>query len=104
MPFDPSKFDFTMILIMLTTVGMMVVRTKARLENNWPMFYWLTLLYITYTRTDTWDFNLIAGGAAAGLLLRFEVMAAALVTTAQLVEFAAWGYILYHGCRIVFYQ
>ena len=49
----------------------------------------------------TGDFNVVVAGTVAALLLRFEVMAHGLVTAVQMVEFAIWGYILYHGCRLI---
>ena len=103
MPFDPSKFEASIFLLLLLTAGMMFVRLKAKLDNNWPVLYWLLLLYISYTRTDTWDFNVVAAGAVAALLLRYEFMVPGLITAFQLVEFGIWGYILYEGCRILFY-
>ena len=103
MPFDSSSFDGTILMLLALTVGMMVVRFKAKLENNWPVFYWMLLVYIAYSRHDTWNFNVVSAGAISALLLRFEVMAPGLITLVQMVEFTIWGYILYHGCRIVFY-
>ena len=101
MPFDSSSFDGTVFMLLVLTIGMMVVRFKARLDNNWPLFYWVLFVYITYTRRDTWDFNVVVAGTVAALLLRFEVMANGLVAAVQMVEFAIWGYILYQGCRLI---
>lgn len=103
MPFDPSKFEGTIFMLLVLTAGMIMVRMKARLDNNWPVFYWALFLYVAYTRTDTWDFTVVAAGAVAGLLLRFEFMASGLTVAFQIVEFAVWGYILYYGCILVFF-
>ena len=103
MPVDVSKFDGAMLMLLGLTVGMMVVRLKARLDNNWPVFYWMLIVYLAYTRDDTWNFNIIAAGGVAAMLLRFEVMAPGLIMAVQMVEFAIWGYILYEGLRIVFF-
>lgn len=103
MPFDVTYFDGTMLMLLGLSIGMMVVRLKARLDNNWPVFYWMLIVYIAYSRDDTWNFNVVSTGAIAALLLRFEVMAQGFITVVQMVEFAVWGYILYHGLRLVFY-
>jgi hypothetical protein len=89
MPFDPSKFEGTIFMLLVLTAGMMMVRMKARLDNNWPVFYWAL-------------FTVVAAGAVAALLLRFEFMASGLMVAFQIVEFAVWGYILYYGCILVF--
>src|SRR5687768_914911 len=103
MPFDGTYFDGTMVMLLALTAGMMVVRVKARLDNNWPVFYWMLIVYVAYSRHDTWNFNVVSAGAVAALLLRFEVMAQGFIVLVQMVEFAVWGYILYHGLRLVFY-
>lgn len=102
MPFDPSQFEGTIFMLLVLTAGMMVVRMRARLDNNWLVLYWALLLWVSYTRTNTWDVSFVAVGAVAAMLLRFEFMAAGLITAVQVLEFVVWGYILYHGCVLVF--
>ena len=103
MPFDASSFNGTVLMLLALTIGMMVVRFKGKLDNNWLVLYWMLFVYISYSRDDTWNFNVVSAGAIAGLLLRFEMMTPGLITAVQMIECGIWGYILYHGCHIVFY-
>jgi len=85
-----------MLLLMAFTVGMMIVRSRKPLENNWPMLYWVLVLLISIRWSEeTWDFRLVLAGAAAGFLLRFEFMNTLLTRFFQVVEFGTWICILY---------
>jgi hypothetical protein len=102
MRLDEWQLQAVLFLLLVFTAGMILVRLKAQLDNNWPVFYWLVVLWFAQTQRDTWDFNFVIAGAVAALLLRYEFMAPGLVILIQVIEFAVWGYILYQGCILVF--
>lgn len=102
MDFRATNFTVTVLLLMAFTVFMIVVRHKKPLESNWPMIYWVVIVFFTLFRTEeTFDLNIILAGLVSGLLLRFEFMSSVLVGVARFVELLIWGYVLYRGSAIV---
>jgi hypothetical protein len=100
MSFQASNFTVSVILLMAFTIGMIIVRGRKPLENNWPLYYWMIILLFTLT-WESWDERLILVGAIAGLILRFEFLGESFVKMFRFVEICVWVYILYAGLHLV---
>ncbi|MGH9631869.1 MAG: hypothetical protein ACRD7E_26485 [Bryobacteraceae bacterium] len=102
MDFRATNFTVTVLLLMAVTAFMVVVRYQKPLENNWPLVYWISLVFFTlFRREETFDVNIILVGLVSGLLLRFEFMNNFLIGMTRFVELMIWGYVLYRGFVIV---
>jgi hypothetical protein len=87
-----------MLLLLAFTIGMMIVRIRKPLDNNWPAIYWALIVVVTVRWPEVdWNPRIVMTGAAAGLLLRFEFLHDILERLLTVVEFTIWIYILQSG-------
>src|SRR5512138_3293341 len=104
MHFKATNYTVSILILMVLTIGMMIVRGKKPLENNWPLFYWILMVIVCLKwPEDAWDYRLVLTGAAAGFLLRFEFMGNTFVKVVRFVEFCIWIFILYAGFGMIIY-
>jgi hypothetical protein len=104
MSFRATNFSVTVLLLMALTLFMIGVRNKKPLDNSWPLIYWITVFLFTLVREEeTFDLNVVLVGVGAGMLLRFEFMNAFFIRLIKGIELAVWAYILYQGCKVIFY-
>jgi hypothetical protein len=97
-----TNFSVTVVLLVAFTIFIAVVRSKKPLENNWPVLYWLLVLFFTLVRPeDTFRFDVLLVGFACGLLLRFEFMNSFFIQLFRVLEFLVMLYIVCRGIQIV---
>jgi len=102
MNFRATNFSFTVLLLIALTIFMMFVRNKKRLDNSWPLIYWLMVVMFTIVREeDTFQLPIIAIGLLAGMLLRFEFMNIFFIRLVKSVEVVIWCYVIYRGFQII---
>jgi hypothetical protein len=98
MGFAATNYTVSMLLLMAFTVGMMIVRGKKPLDNNWPLFYWILVLLVSIRwPSDFWEFHVVLAGAVAGAMLRYEFMNRHFVWLFRFIELAVQIYMLYFG-------
>jgi hypothetical protein len=96
MGFTATNYTVSVLLLVVFTIGMMIVRAKKPLENNWPLLYWILIVLIAIRwPDDTWDFRLVLTGAAAGAMLRFEFMNRWFVGVFRFIEIVVQLYMIY---------
>ncbi len=104
MSFRATNFSVTVLLLIALTIFIAGVRNKKPLENNWPLIYWLlAFLFILVREEETYNFNIILIGLAAGFLLRFEFMNNFFVRLVKTVEIGVWIYVVYRGFQMILY-
>lgn len=92
--FQPSAFNITTFLLLALTVWTIYSRYRTRLENNWPLFYYLALVAYTRKFEQVMDFNYVLVAIVCAALLRFEFLGGWFVKVLQFVETAALGYVI----------
>ena len=97
-----TNFTVTMALLIAFTIFIAVVRSKKPLENNWPLLYWILVVFFTLVRSeDSFNFYYLLVGFVCGLLLRFEFMNAVFIQIFRVLEFAVMLYIVCRGIQII---
>ncbi|MBI1897672.1 MAG: hypothetical protein HYZ57_00930 [Acidobacteria bacterium] len=100
--FRATNFTVTLLLLLAFTIFMAGFRQRKPLENNWPLLYWLLVVFFTLVRPEeTFNFSIILVGLACGMLLRFEFMNDFFVKTVKVVEMLVWLYILWRGFEMI---
>ena len=97
-----TNFTVTMALLVAFTIFIAVVRSKKPLENNWPLVYWILVVFFTVVRAEE-SFNLtyLLVGLTCGLLLRFEFMNPFFIRIIRAAEFAVMLYVVCRGVQII---
>jgi hypothetical protein len=97
-----TNFTVTMALLVAFTIFIAVVRSKKPLENNWPLLYWILVVFFAFVRPEE-SFNptYLLIGLGCGLLLRFEFMNSIFIRIIRTVEFAVMLYVVCRGIQII---
>jgi hypothetical protein len=91
-----------MALLIAFTIFIAVVRSKRPLENNWPLLYWILVVFFVLVRAeDSFNPTYLLIGLASGLLLRFEFMNSMFIRIIRTVELAAMLYVVCRGIQII---
>ena len=93
---SPKEYGIVVMLTILT-IGMILVRSKARVEANWLPLYWGLMLFVSVRIDETWDYRLILGGLITAMMLRFEFISQGFETLFRTVEMIFFGYVLYRS-------
>ena len=72
--FQPTAINVTTLLMVAITVWLIYNRQRGRLDSNWPLFYYIALVFYSKSFQDALHPNMVFIGVVAGLLLRFEFM------------------------------
>ena len=102
MSFHATNFTVSILLLLALTVFMAVVRTRKPLENNWVLFYWMLVTFVTIANpAEIFDFRFVLIGLMAGLVLRFEFMNRTFTRLAMTVEMFAFAYVFFCGWAVI---
>jgi hypothetical protein len=98
MSFHATNFTVSILLLMVLTAFMAVVRIRTPLENNWLLFYWILMAFVTMVNAaEVIDVRILVVGVVAGLLLRFEFMNRTFAGFVIAVELSVMAYLLFCG-------
>ena len=93
-------FDFTAsklvtALLMGLTAWLGFTRSSTKLESNWPLFYYLFLVFYLKVFEDSLDPYLVYVGTVSALFLRFEFMGGWFLKFVRGVELFILAYIIF---------
>jgi len=73
---DPrfSGFNVTTVVFAILTLWLLVARFRGLVEGNWPLFYYIGVIFYTSIFPDNLDPAWVYAGVVVTLLLRFEYM------------------------------
>jgi len=77
----------------LATVWMAIMRSRMRIDNSWPLFYYLGLTFYLNTVDLVLDPYVVYVAVVCALLLRFEFMNERVVLLVRFLELCAMGLI-----------
>lgn len=98
----PSAFNITTLLLLALTIWMINSRYRTRLENNFPLFYYLALVAYTRKFDQVLEFNYILVAIVLAALLRFEFLGGWMVKVLQYTETAVLVYVIIRCVSAVF--
>ncbi|MBI4903276.1 MAG: hypothetical protein HY820_06565 [Acidobacteria bacterium] len=98
----PTAFNITTLIMLALTVWSINSRYRTRLENNWPLFYYLGLVLYTRKFDTVLEFNYVLLAIICATLLRFEFLGGWFVKVLQFVETAILVYVIIRFISAVF--
>jgi hypothetical protein len=91
----------TMILVGLT-VWLAIARNRIRLENNWPLVYYLLLVLYQKRYPDNIEPIWVYIGVVTALFLRFEFVGGIVTKFLRGVELVVLAYITWRCLGVIF--
>ena len=101
MYFKVTLFNVITLLLMGLTVWVIVTRARGKVENNWPLVYYLLVLVYWKVFEGGLHFYWVYTGLAAAVFLRFEFMGGVVLTFVRLIEYCFLVYMIVRGLQLV---
>ncbi len=95
MYFRFTLFNSLTLFVMALTIGMIYARFRYRLENTWLLAYYVVVVGFWLAFEGSLAAPWVIGGAACGVLLRFEFMGGFVVNSVRVLELVFFGYVLW---------
>ena len=86
------------------TVWLFSVRSRLATENNWPLVYYLGMVFYQKTGGRFVDANMIYAGVVCAMMIRFEFMSANVVKIFRFFEAICFIYIIWRCLDFVFFS
>ncbi len=99
--FNLTAFNFISAVLLGLTIWVGVSRFTSKLENNWPLFYYVFLVLYLKTFDRALDPYTIYVGVVSALFLRFEFMGGWFLKFVRTVEMAVLGYVVYRCFMLI---
>jgi hypothetical protein len=99
---QPNTFNITTLLLMVLTATAMFMRYRIRMENSWPLIYYIALVAYTQKFDDIMNTLPVYVALACALLLRFEFMSGWILRLIMYVESACLAYVLVRCLQVLY--
>lgn len=98
----PTTVNITTLLLLSLTVWVLWTRHRTRLDNNWPLFYYVAL--VAYSKKFDQVFNpaAIFSVVVSALLLRFEFLGGWVLKLIKVIESALLVFIIVRCLQVLF--
>ncbi|MBI3681845.1 MAG: hypothetical protein HY235_15805 [Acidobacteria bacterium] len=98
----PTTFNITTLLLIGLTCWVLWIRHRSRLENNWPLLYYVALVAYSKKFDEVVPPFVVLGCVVAALLLRFEFLGGWVLKGIKVIESAALVYVLLRALQALF--
>jgi hypothetical protein len=96
-----ASFNITTAVLIGLTVWLVVGRFKARADSNWPLFYYIGLVFYHQAYPGRLNPYVILTGVIAALFIRFEFMGGWIGYLLRGIELGVLAYILFILANLV---
>lgn len=93
--FTFTTFNIISAVLLGVTIWVGVSRFTSKLENNWPLFYYVFVVLYQKTFDGALDPYTVYVGVVSALFLRFEFMGGWFLKFVRSVELAVLCYVVY---------
>lgn len=94
MYFRWTLFNGCTLLVAAITAALIAARLRRVLQSNWPLLYYAAVLGYWKGFEGSLNTAWVFLGGACGLLLRFEFIGGAPLTSVRILEFLFFGYVI----------
>jgi len=103
MSLNLSNEGLLTIILAGMTIWLAVVRGRLRMENNWPLIYYLLLVLYQKRYPDNIAPIGVYIGVVNALFLRFEFVGGIMVKILRAIEIMVLAYVLWRCLGVIFY-
>ncbi|MBI2686092.1 MAG: hypothetical protein HYX27_07240 [Acidobacteria bacterium] len=104
MSFRFSDIELLALVACGLTVWLFVMRGRLALENNWPLVYYLGMVFYQKTGGQFLDANFLYAGVVCAMMIRFEFMSQGFVKTFRVIEAICLIYIIWRCIDFVLFR
>ena len=99
-----SDLELLALVASAFTVWLFVARGRMALESNWPLFYYLAMVFYQKSGGRFIDANFIYAGVVCAMMIRFEFMSPGVVKIFRVIEAVCLIYIIWRCLDFVLFR
>jgi hypothetical protein len=96
-----TPFNVITFIMMVATAGVIWMRYRKTVENNWPLFYYLGIVVYLKAFDGSLEPLAVYVGMVAALFLRFEFLGGFILKSVKVVDLLILGYFLWRGGSMI---
>lgn len=86
------------------TAWLFSMRGRLATESNWPLFYYLAMVFYQKTGGRFIEANFIYAGVVCAMLIRFEFLSSGFIKVFRFIEAICLTYIIWRCLDFVFFR
>lgn len=95
MSFRFTDFEILGLFVCGITAWLFTIRGRLQMESNWPLVYYLAMVFYQKTAGHFLEANFIYAGVVCAMMIRFEFMSAAVVKVFRFIEAICLIYVIW---------
>jgi hypothetical protein len=99
-----SDLDLFALVAAAITAWLFGARGRTAEESNWPLLYYLAMVFYQKTGGQFLDANFIYAGVVCAMMIRFEFMSQRFVKIFRFLEAICLIYIIWRSLDFVFFR
>ncbi|HEU0121121.1 MAG TPA: hypothetical protein VFQ91_11400 [Bryobacteraceae bacterium] len=99
-----SDLELLALIACGLTTWLLVGRGRMAPENNWPLVYYLGMVFYQKTGGGFLDANFLYAGVVCAMIIRFEFMSPAVVKLFRFIEGICLVYIVWRCLEFVLFR
>ncbi len=99
-----SDLELLALVASALTIWLFVARGRMALESNWPLFYYLGMVFYQKSGGRFLDANFIYAGVVCAMMIRFEFMSPGVVKVFRVIEAICLIYVIWRCLDFVLFQ
>lgn len=96
-----TPFSVITFIMMVATAGVIWIRFRKPVENNWPLFYYLAVVVYLKAFDGALEPMVVYVGMVVALLLRFEFLGGFILKVVKVADLLILGYFLWRGVSMI---
>ena len=99
-----SDPEILALIVCVLTCWLFAVRGRLRSESNWPLVYYLALVFYQKSSGQFLEANFIYAGAVCAMMIRFEFISQGFVKVFRFIEAICLIYVIWRCLDFVFFR
>jgi len=99
-----SDLELLALVAGAITTWLFVFRARMAPENNWPLVYYLGMVFYQKTGGSFLEANFLYAGVVCAMMIRFEFMSQGFVRTFRVIEAICLIYIIWRCVDFVLFH
>ena len=104
MSFRFTDLEILALFVCALTTWLFTIRGSLQTESNWPLVYYLAMVFYQKTGGQFLEANFIYAGVVCAMMIRFEFMSAGFVKVFRFIESICLIYVIWRCLDFAFFR
>ena len=104
MSFRYTDLDLLALVACAITIWLITIRSRTPPESNWPLFYYLAIVFYQKMGGAFLEANFVYAGVGCAMMIRFEFMSVGVIKIFRFIEGVCLVYIIWRCLDYVLFR